>query len=571
MSLDATASLVSGGQRRKHTAPTRRGDALYRRKRIVTACQVCRARRTKCDNERPCGFCRATGAECISVPVSNDSFDPASLKILEKLDELQANLGSVYDNVQGISQHLIGVTPAYTQASPIASTSSRAVALPSTHTETIESLLTWNIWNGSGAPLLQGALSAPSIVASPDTGASDIDSVLKANYLQTFFDHVHLKNPILDEDVIRTGFVHLTMNGVEWSADTCLLLLILANGCLTVPFDSPPDLDETRLRRAWTIFAAARKRLGTVMEASLLTQARCFFYSGVFLMSMLRPYDAWREFLQGLAACQSFEARSRGAEVLPDATAEESVYWSCWKSEREVRAELGLPDFATIGLDHPRMFPSLPSTDHGEDQFKPWYFYLAEISLWRIETATRKDIAQFVESNKMAHIEELAEYVASLEDPIISWKTSLPSAISLDNDDGIRQDVIAFVLRGRLTYNYETLTWPFVHSLIHGNCQGRMARTLALRGLAAHLDRLNINRPGYFYRHHGTWLMQRSSARSALLLVAASSVLPRETMPLDWLEQVRACIEMLEFWRSSPGGLGPVADFLRRITDRSPD
>jgi hypothetical protein len=37
----------------------------YPRRRALQACQICRARKTKCDNERPtCGSCEALGVEC---------------------------------------------------------------------------------------------------------------------------------------------------------------------------------------------------------------------------------------------------------------------------------------------------------------------------------------------------------------------------------------------------------------------------------------------------------------------------------------------------------------------------
>ncbi len=49
-----------------------RGDAVrissakdYPRRRALQACQICRARKTKCDNERPrCGSCQVLGVEC---------------------------------------------------------------------------------------------------------------------------------------------------------------------------------------------------------------------------------------------------------------------------------------------------------------------------------------------------------------------------------------------------------------------------------------------------------------------------------------------------------------------------
>lgn len=74
------------GQKR----PAPRGTAAYPRKRAITACQVCRARRTKCDNLKPsCSFCLKSGAQCIQSSSDLSSFDPASLRILDRLDELE--------------------------------------------------------------------------------------------------------------------------------------------------------------------------------------------------------------------------------------------------------------------------------------------------------------------------------------------------------------------------------------------------------------------------------------------------------------------------------------------------
>jgi Fungal Zn(2)-Cys(6) binuclear cluster domain len=53
----------------------------YPRRRALQACQICRARKTKCDNERPsCGSCDALGVECSynEAPASKYlSFDSA--------------------------------------------------------------------------------------------------------------------------------------------------------------------------------------------------------------------------------------------------------------------------------------------------------------------------------------------------------------------------------------------------------------------------------------------------------------------------------------------------------------
>lgn len=53
------SSLQKGDQRRMSYAKD------YPRRRALQACQICRARKTKCDNERPsCGSCEVLGVEC---------------------------------------------------------------------------------------------------------------------------------------------------------------------------------------------------------------------------------------------------------------------------------------------------------------------------------------------------------------------------------------------------------------------------------------------------------------------------------------------------------------------------
>jgi hypothetical protein len=50
----------------KQNGPPRRSSVTYPRRRAVTACQVCRLRKTKCDNMRPsCGFCLRVNKTCI--------------------------------------------------------------------------------------------------------------------------------------------------------------------------------------------------------------------------------------------------------------------------------------------------------------------------------------------------------------------------------------------------------------------------------------------------------------------------------------------------------------------------
>ncbi|KAI5955124.1 ZCF27 [Candida jiufengensis] len=86
-------------KKRPHTSsqPLSRATVTYPRKRAVTACQVCRLKKTKCDNVRPqCGSCERSNVKCQYLTDQNQkdysSYDPASLSILSKLDIILKDL-----------------------------------------------------------------------------------------------------------------------------------------------------------------------------------------------------------------------------------------------------------------------------------------------------------------------------------------------------------------------------------------------------------------------------------------------------------------------------------------------
>ncbi|KAF7158731.1 hypothetical protein CNMCM5623_003895 [Aspergillus felis] len=538
-------------QERSHRGAVSRAGTAYVRTRTASACQICRARRAKCDNEKPCSYCRRIGATCSSEPTSATAgFDPASLAILAKLEEVQIAQGPLHD--------------ASMQA-PLALRLDRHLQRGN-----ISQVLAWDIWQPHELPecLTAGEEEPgahPTSFSRAQTAGLDqgLDLSLFAGYLDAFFRNVHVLNPVLAEQQIRAQLTNLLLNGIGWDAASCLLLLVLANGAGSAQFGElsmtgpTGGRDEQRWANAQALFDAAEKRKNTLWRSDYLTQARCHFYSGLFMMVSMRPFDAWRHFLQGLATCQGSTAsahRRRPRHPAQDEKhAKESIYWSCWKSERELRFELDMPNFSSAGYDHPIMFPTLPPEVFDQEQLRAWYFYLAEISLWRSEMTARETLSEFVRQ-KPSDLEALAERVVDLERSLASWRASLPDAISLDA--GLQSstvDVLHFVLQGRLTYNYEVLTWPFLETqLLFEAHRTAGASELAARGVRVHYDRLSINRAGFYYRHHGTWLMQRSSARSACILLAVARSNSSDLLPTGWQAVVSDTIAMLEYWSETP-------------------
>lgn len=559
----------------KRSISVSRASAAYPRKRAVTACQVCRARRTKCDQKKPtCSFCASIGAECNSDPGSLSAFDPASIAIIERLDGLQRRLDSicqvqVKDNSTPQSQANGGDEDAHLDR-PLGN------FLP----ENLEAVLKWPVYQHVALPAVPTPPQfSPASLCSP-TQATSISDELHPEacnrWLDAFFRHDHCKNPILNESCTRRLVRRVCMEGLGWDAESCLALLVCANGCLACPLSTPSvSTHDAASSPSNALFMAALKRLGPTIGSTGIVQAQCLFLAGVFLMSALRPFDAWRMFLQSLAICQSFAYCAQSGAIddetslsLSTVEAEGRIYWSSWKSERELRWELGLPGFDDIGLKTPRTFPNC-SESCEDDILRTWCFYLSEISLWRLETAARNEVRGIVTSKSPQVFGALAEMADENARQVIAWQDSLPPSVSIKEpglptgDDG---DILRFILRGRTTYFHELISWPFIYAVVNDRATAPLIRQQAARGFSSHLERLNINKPGFYHRHHGTWLMIRSSARSACILLAgAQAASTSELLPPHWQEAVEAAISMIHFWSSDNDGLAITADLLNHL------
>jgi hypothetical protein len=567
----------------KRSVSISRASAAYPRKRAVTACQVCRARRTKCDQKKPsCSFCASIGAECNSDPGSLSAFDPASIAIIERLDGLQRKLDSIsHVSLLDSAVHLNQGN----DREKYAHRNHRSLGnfLP----ENLDAILKWPVFQHLSLPVVP--TPSPCSVASlcsPKEAPCISDELHPEacnRWLDAFFCHDHCKNPVLNEQSTRRLVRKVCLEGVGWNAESCLVLLVCANGALSCPLSSPSfPTDDATSSLSNSLFMASLKRLGPTVGSTGVVQAQCLFLAGVFLMSTLRPFDAWRMFLQSLAICQSFTYCNQ-PDPLGDGgsrstvEAEESIYWSSWKSERELRWELGVPDFHDMGLNTPRTFPSCSESYEG-DSLRAWCFYLSEISLWRLETAARNEIRTLVTETQGPVFEALAQIADEHVQQVIAWQDSLPPSVSIADhefptgDDG---DVLRFILRGRTTYFHELISWPFIYAVVNDREEAPRIRQWAAKGFVFHLERLNINRPGFYHRHHGTWLMMRSSARSAcILLVAAQVSSASELLPPNWQEAVEATILMLQFWCSNGEGLPAFAisiDLLKHLFSNACD
>ena len=563
----ATAADESGSIRPSPSRPLAQRAVAYPRQRAIRACQLCRARRIKCDDAKPvCSSCKKVGAECITAEGGGSVLDAGSLQILQRIDHLEELLKTRL---------------------PSQTTTVTASTLPTTERHrqlcvTTEEVLSWTVFQGHydshrdlKALLLTGS-SAPSIASPMSIDfpfiAGDVEHASPQRMLDNFFRSIHVKNPMLDESKIKQEVRLLSLEGPAWNANCCLALLVCALGSIASSFDTDLVSSEPQMTAvAESYFNAAQRRLGMIIGSGGVLEAQCFFYSGVYLMSKLQPLGAWRLFCQALACCQDFACADTSYQDhltgVPSASqrlpAEECVYWSCWKSELELRKLLNLPDFAFNDLSYPLLFPTPPETIQ-DQQATSWYFYLSEISLRRLEHRIRDEITNALGANDLFCVGELDKITRAAEALAEEWTRSLPTVMSLQTAQA-EDNVLKFILRGHLLDLWEVVYWPWLNIYVNKRIYAPEARCYVVKAFQVAIDRIRINKPGFHHRHHGTWLMLQSCTRSAFTLLAAAYI-PEAVvlLPREWRDAVIETTELLRFWQH---GAGDTADRLQILEE----
>jgi hypothetical protein len=205
--------------------PAPRGTAAYPRRRANKACQVCRARRTKCDNKKPtCSFCEKIGAKCIVSPTDLSSFDPASLLILERLEDLKQCL---------VSQKRPRTASPETLYDDVARPQEVESENRSLGFMNFENVLSWPVFQRR----FEDRLDIKSRLARSEAAISrrfsqPLDSISQitldietcSRLLESFLENVHIKNPVLDETEIRMYIQQTCSDGLGWDAQSCLVV-----------------------------------------------------------------------------------------------------------------------------------------------------------------------------------------------------------------------------------------------------------------------------------------------------------------------------------------------------------
>ncbi|KFA81926.1 hypothetical protein S40288_06901 [Stachybotrys chartarum IBT 40288] len=411
--------------------PPSRSGAQYARKRASQACLTCRARKSRCDNQRPkCGFCVGSGADCNYPGSDLSKLDSASLLILDRLErveenilgQLQAPAKSTADGCDGRFNDQQGKS-SRGGGGEIWMNGDRVMTWKSIFD--IQDAATSESWarfrrdvddaQASESGILPMIISptimledlamdvqcdASSIFQQQGGFALATTDMLVKNYIEL----VHSRYPILDVNYLRylmetVGQTAQSTNGqlptvdllaqVLQPSDLTIFFLALALGEVATMSSARTSLfpSSVHLQRA-LLFAG----LAVFGQDSLVKSLQAQLLLASYYMWTLKPWKAWK--VIDTATLMAEKALFKRPNV-KESTSGHRVLWTVSKMHLELMEELQVHSPAHITssltafmkastLPHPNTEPfSWPGVDPALGS-RTWYYYLAETSSRRL-------------------------------------------------------------------------------------------------------------------------------------------------------------------------------------------
>lgn len=317
------------------------------------------------------------------------------------------------------------------------------------------------------------------------------------------------------------------------------------------------------------------------------------------------PLQAWNHFCQASTLYQiHFRKMSRTSQnpliqggsnglSLTNRRLEQSLYWSCFKSECEIRVELALPQSAIASMEYPHLFPSPPSHSrdvsvtglHGDEMLsaergvghdsdkvlneeKSWYYYLTEVALRRISNRILNTFYS-QDHTKWKDILPLIPIAKEFESQILVWSSNLPPAMQHDfnlTEGPLRE--LSWATWNRLLEMRSWLYQPFLYHAIHADTQTASIRenptlqSLVQAAMDCHLE--TVQKRSFRHRHHGLWFDIRALASAAFSVIAAAKS-GKVTVRGEWTGHISRVIETLAFWESESPDLVRTRHVLERL------
>ncbi|KAL4887386.1 hypothetical protein BJY04DRAFT_175796 [Aspergillus karnatakaensis] len=568
--------------------------SAYPRKRAMMACQLCRIRKTKCDNRRPaCGTCTSLEFQCVYQDASTDfsAFDPASLAILERVNYairlIEQQPGPIVSSSGTPRTRHVQQDPG--EAGPNLALTASPGETVSQSTKSTFLLEAQHIQaNCASSRVLQwpslrdlrGPDEVDKLFFHPTNSEDSVEHVVSSNgrgireedvplLIDSFLENVHTKNPILDPIELRKLSRRIGEDGFQWDGASCLILISCALGTVAKPLSMgtpgahiTSSLDGLDHATAESYYTAARKRTG-LLDSSIIA-IQCAFLVGVYEMYSMRPLRAWLSFNRACTYFQTYLHSSSFCQANEQSseTVKSRLYWSCLKSDCEMREEIALPPTELAKVEYSDAFPSpplsgpepdlghhsvsTPSLDANSE--RSWYYYLSEIASRRIANRITAALHPLnPEEWAKVPVHNLQRIAEELDAQVVQWMENLPPMFQVDADD--TTDELAYFLNARYLDLRERIWRPFLYLAAHARPDDvnlpiyvRNAN-ICLEVIFKHIYNCSVRQ----HRHHGSWFGARNLFTKGLLVLVASKS-HHIVMPPNWMAMMDTCIAGIMYW-----------------------
>ncbi|KAH8719173.1 C6 zinc finger domain-containing protein [Phaeosphaeriaceae sp. PMI808] len=378
------------------------GSALKKARTFMAtlACDVCRSRKTRCDEDRPkCGYCKAMNLECAyQAPRSTkkDQSMAVAINAIRRLESKVEDLTIAVNSSQAqkqisnlprhdkpsiqelaspqavatpgrspftliesqtkialsFSQHRVAIWPAVKNILPGEFTAARA-ELPEDYIVEIESQrapLPTHIDRPYGAFADSWLMSLPQSVVK---GLAD-----------AYFAVFHRNTPILDKFFFYSSTLGMALeNEFGYDIESCLVLAILALGCLAVKAHEEGDFSLPSrhhssgrgfVRPEWyeitvdeppglKFFNEARRRFGFLICQNDVQAGQFYMLSTLFYAQILRPLDSWTTVNRAALCCSSVLSRTGSTDFDSwEGDMLSRLFWNTLMYETVITQELDL-------------------------------------------------------------------------------------------------------------------------------------------------------------------------------------------------------------------------------------
>ncbi|KAF2125795.1 hypothetical protein P153DRAFT_369791 [Dothidotthia symphoricarpi CBS 119687] len=492
------------------------------------------------------------------------------------------------------SQHRVTVWPAVEQVLPAEFVSARA-ELPQDYVVEIET---------QRIPLAIH-IDRPYGTSS-DSWLMDLPQSVVKGLADAYFAVFNRTTPVLDKFFFYSSTLGMaTENEFGYDIESCLLLNVLALGCLAVKAHEEGDFalpsrhassGRGFVRPEWyglilddspglKFFNEARKRFGFLMCQNDLQTGQFYMLSTLYYAQILRPMDSWMTVNRAALCCTSILTRTGSVDFDQwEGDMFSRLFWSTLMYEAVITQELDtLPHSGLLEYEPDMPIPKFtpcprPKTSISglltdeDDSFFNFHF-LAQAAHRIILTRVKQSIYCFAEKEGFPTASITTEMHHQLE----QWRANLPPSLQFLDDESVDDSpspahVIAkAMLRSRYLVAKFHIGRPFLYKALHAPTYTNDAEYNEIReglrggmywpttmGLCAQMQSALPIKFGWCSQCFGQVLLFHAVARSPDRKL-------RDTLPVGWLEWVQVMMAFIESCSRDSPGIAKDVELLRLL------